>query len=140
VAEGFAKAPRRKPQRRRSLLPALGVSGCVLAAIVALVVAGGGGGGTNGDSSGSAASRALKQSTSDQTESSPSAGSGAASSSAAPVTPQIAPSRRVERATRLELTTTDVQTAADGVVRATQASGGFVQSSQVERGDDHGSA
>jgi hypothetical protein len=48
--------------------------------------------------------------------------------------------RRVERATRLELTTTDVQRAADGVVRTTQATGGFVQVSQVRIGDGNGSA
>ena len=48
--------------------------------------------------------------------------------------------RRVERSTRLELTTTDVQTAGDGVVRATQAAGGFVQSSQIATGDGHSTA
>ena len=48
--------------------------------------------------------------------------------------------RRVERSTRLELTTTDVQTASDGVVRATQAAGGFVQSSQIATGDGHSTA
>ena len=48
--------------------------------------------------------------------------------------------RRVERSTRLELTTTDVQAAGDGVVRATQAAGGFVQSSQIATGDGHSTA
>jgi hypothetical protein len=142
VAEGFAKAPRRKPQRRRSLVPALGVAGCVLAAIVAVVVAGGGGGG-NGSSGGTAVSRtgAAESSAKAQSDSSAGAGSGTSSSSAAaPLTAQAAPSRRVERNTRLELTTTDVQGAADGVVRATQASGGFVQSSQVTSGDGNGNA
>src|SRR3954454_15230885 len=44
VAEGFAKAPRNaRPPRRRSLLPALGVAGCVLAALVAVVLSAGGG-------------------------------------------------------------------------------------------------
>ena len=56
--------------------------------------------------------------------------------------PTITPARqrRVERSTRLELTTTDVQTAGDGVVRATQAAGGFVQSSQIATGDGHSTA
>src|SRR5262249_51398201 len=113
VAEGFAKAPKRRSQRRRSLVPALGVSGCVLAAIVALVVAGGGG---NGGSNGSAGSRTGVAESATVQRDSAGAGNGASSSSsAAPVTPQAAPSRRVERSTRLELTTTDVQTAADGV-------------------------
>jgi hypothetical protein len=140
VAEGFAKAPRRKPQRRRSLVPALGVAGCGLAAIVAVVVAGGGGGASNGSS---ASRTGVAESATAQRDSSAGAGAGTASSSAAaPVAPQAktAPSRRVERTTRLELTTTDVQGAADGVVRATQASGGFVQSSQVSSGDGNGSA
>ena len=48
--------------------------------------------------------------------------------------------RRVERSTRLELTTTDVQKASDGVVRATQAAGGFVQSSQIATGDGRSTA
>ena len=68
-------------------------------------------------------------------------------SSAAPAAPAVAPNgstparqRRVERSTRLELTTTDVQTAGDGVVRATQAAGGFVQSSQIATGDGHSTA
>jgi hypothetical protein len=55
------------------------------------------------------------------------------------VAPQ-ARSRRVERSTRLELTTTDVQKAGDGVVRATQAAGGFVQSSQIATGDGRSTA
>jgi hypothetical protein len=46
----------------------------------------------------------------------------------------------VERTTHLELTTTDVQRVADGVVRATQSAGGFVQDSQVRTGDGRGSA
>jgi hypothetical protein len=144
VAEGFAKAPKRKPQRRRSLVPALGVGGCALAAIVALVVAGGGGGG-NSASSTSAGSRTGVAESSAKAQPDASAGSSAgggtsSSSAAAPLTAQAAPSRRVERNTRLELTTTDVQGAADGVVRATQASGGFVQSSQVSSGDGSGNA
>ena len=65
----------------------------------------------------------------------------------APAAPAVPPNgstparqRRVERSTRLELTTTDVQAAGDGVVRATQAAGGFVQSSQIATGDGHSTA
>jgi hypothetical protein len=138
VAESFAKAPRRqRPGRRRNLVPALGVAGCVLAAIVAVALTGGGGGGGSDNASSSSAGAptvAREQAQKDA------AGSSAAPSAAAPVAPQAARTRRVERTTRLELTTTDVQGAADGVVRATQASGGFVQSSQVATGDGNGSA
>ncbi|HEY0364700.1 MAG TPA: DUF4349 domain-containing protein, partial [Solirubrobacteraceae bacterium] len=64
--------------------------------------------------------------------------SGSALAAPAPSAP--ARQRRVERSTRLELTTTDVQAASDGVVRATQATGGFVQSSQVSTGDGRSTA
>ena len=88
---------------------------------------------------------------SDSAKSSSGAGSGASgSSSSGSSTPQLAApapgpaapaqQRRVERSTRLELTTTDVQAASDGVVRATQATGGFVQSSQVSTGDGRSTA
>jgi hypothetical protein len=145
VEHGFAKAPRAKTQRRRrgNLVPALGVGGCVLAAIVALVVAGGGGSGSNNASrgGGSAVSKAAPEQA--QSDSAASGGSSSSSSSATPVQPAASPQsrgRRVERTTRLELTTSDVQGAADGIVRATQASGGFVQSSQVATGDGNGNA
>jgi hypothetical protein len=50
--------------------------------------------------------------------------------------------RRVERAARLELTAepTEVQEVADGVVRETQAIGGYVQRSQVATREDGGGA
>jgi hypothetical protein len=141
VERGFAKPQRSAARRRASLVPALAVAGCVLAALVAVVVSGGGSGSNDHGSAG--AGVAAKQSAPAQSDSSaPSTagGSGAASSSAAAPAPESARGRRVERTTRLELTTSDVQGAADGVVRATQASGGYVQSSQVATGDANGSA
>jgi uncharacterized protein DUF4349 len=145
VAEGFAKAPRtaRRP-RRRALLPALGVAGCVLAGLVAVVLSAGGGSNDNaGSGGGGTASPLAAQEQS--TDSAKSAGAGADSASGTAAAPSLAApaparQRRVERSTRLELTTTDVQAAGDGVVRATQASGGFVQSSQVATGDGRSTA
>jgi Domain of unknown function (DUF4349) len=154
VADGFATAPRRARSRRRNLVPALAVAGCVLAALVAVVVSAGGGSNDNG----SAGVHDLSAPLSTQDESADSAKSGSGSggggsasgsagggSSSAPALAAPAPSaaarqRRVERSTRLELTTTDVQAASDGVVRATQATGGFVQSSQVATGDGRSTA
>jgi hypothetical protein len=48
--------------------------------------------------------------------------------------------RRVERTTRLALSTTDAQRTADAVVSATQSVGGFVQSSQVATTNSRGRA
>jgi uncharacterized protein DUF4349 len=145
VAEGFAKAPRKaRPPRRRALLPTLGVVGCVLAALVAVVLSAGGGSNDSASSSGGGGTARG----SFQTNSADAAKSGSASSSGGtlqavpPAPPPASPSRqrRVERSTRLALTTTDVQAASDGVVRATQATGGFVQSSQVSTGDGRSTA
>jgi hypothetical protein len=156
VERGFERAlPRRRFASLRPMIPALGAAGCVLAAVVAVVVlsAGGGSNGSASSSSsgGAAAPLATQEQSADAAKSSGSAGSGSASSgkssSAAPAAPAVPPSgstsarqRRVERSTRLELTTTDVQAASDGVVRATQAAGGFVQSSQIATGDGHSTA
>jgi hypothetical protein len=137
VAGGFAKAPRSpRARRRRNLMPALGLAGCVLAAVVAVAVSGGSSSERNSAGSGGASAPTVAREQAQKDT----AGSSAAPSAAAPAAPQTTGTRRVERATRLELTTTDVQSAADGVVRATQASGGFVQSSQVASGDGNGSA
>jgi Domain of unknown function (DUF4349) len=152
VADGFAKAPRKAtPSRRRALMPAFGVAGCVLAALVAVVLGAGGGshdGASSSGGSGAAAPPAAQEQSSDSAKSSGgSASSGASGSASSPALAAPAPGpaapaqqRRVERSTRLELTTTDVQAASDGVVRATQASGGFVQSSQVATGDGRSTA
>jgi hypothetical protein len=137
VAEGFAKAPR--PRRRRgALVPALGVAGCVLAAVVAVALTAGGG---SDHGSGATGGGVPSMAATEQAQKDAASGAGASSSStfAAPAAP-AARARRVERSTRLELTTTNVQDTADGVVRATQASGGFVQSSEVSMGGSRGSA
>jgi Domain of unknown function (DUF4349) len=152
VTDGFAKAPRRARRRFASLrpmVPALGVAGCVLAALVAVVLSAGGGANDGASSSGAGRAAAPAQTeSSDAAKSGSSAGGSAGSGTtsspalAAPAPGPAAPAqqRRVERNTRLELTTTDVQAASDGVVRATQATGGFVQSSQVSTGDGRSTA
>jgi hypothetical protein len=149
VERGFERAlPRRRFASLRPMIPALAVAGCVLAALVAVVLsAGGGSDGASSSSGGGGAvvdqSARVKPESSDATKSS--GGSGGSSSGrtlqAVPPAP-ASPSRqrRVERSTRLELTATDVQAASDGVVRATQATGGFVQSSQVSTGDGRSTA
>jgi Domain of unknown function (DUF4349) len=139
VERGFATAPR--PKRRRNLVPALGIAGCVLAGIVAIALTGGGSGNDNGSSgAGAGAVSTASGPITEQAQKDAAGGAGSSSSSAAPAAPQASRTRKVERSTRLELTTTDVQDTADGVVRATQASGGFVQSSQVASGDGSGNA
>jgi hypothetical protein len=148
VERGFERAPRRRLQSLRPMVPALGIAGGVLAALVAVVLsAGGGSDGASRSSGGGGAvvdqSVRVKPESSDAAKSS--GGSGGSSSGrtlqAVPPAP-ASPSRqrRVERSTRLELTATDVQAASDGVVRATQATGGFVQSSQVSTGDGRSTA
>jgi hypothetical protein len=149
VERGFERAlPRRRFASLRPMIPALAVAGCVLAALVAVVLsAGGGSDGASSSSGGGGAvvdqSARVKPESSDAAKSS--GGSGGSSSGrtlqAVPPAP-ASPSRqrRVERSTRLELTATDVQAASDGVVRATQATGGFVQSSQVSTGDGRSTA
>ena len=153
VERGFERAlPRRRFASLRPMIPALGAGGCVLAAVAAVVVLSAGDG--SNDSAGSrgagvAAPLATQERSPDAAKSSDSAGSAGSgkTSGAAPAAPAVPPNgstparqRRVERSTRLELTTTDVQAAGDGVVRATQAAGGFVQSSQIATGDGHSTA
>ena len=143
VERGFERPLARRRFALRPLIPALGVAGCVVAAIVAIALTSGG---TTNDSPGSSGGGvSVVGAAPAPTESSDSAkSSGAGSSSSALAAPPAADTqarqRRVERSTRLELSTTDVQAASDGVVRATQAAGGFVQSSQVATGDGHSTA
>jgi hypothetical protein len=142
VEKGFAHPLKRKRFALRPWVPAIGVGGGALAAIVAVVLTAGGGSGSDSASSSSGGGGAvIDQSARVKPESSDAAKSSGGSSGAALAAP-AAPSRqrRVERSTRLELTTTDVQGASDGVVRATQATGGFVQSSQVATGDGRSTA
>jgi hypothetical protein len=148
VERGFVSPLPRRRFALRPLMPALGVAGCVLAAIVAIALTAGGGGSNDSASSGGGGSRIGAAPA--QTESSDAAKSGSSSSGSSggggtalaspPAAAAPARDRRVERSTRLELTTTDVQKATDGVVRATQAAGGFVQSSQVATGDGRSTA
>jgi hypothetical protein len=141
VERGFERAlPRRPFAWLRPMIPALAVAGCVLAALVAVVLSAGGGSNDSASTSsggGTAGPLAAQEQSSDSAKSSSGAsGSAGSPALAAPAPGPAAPARqrRVERSTRLELTTTDVQAASDGVVRATQATGGFVQSSQVSTG------
>jgi hypothetical protein len=144
VERGFERAlPRRRFPSLRPTIPALAVAGCVLAALVAVVLSAGGGSNDSASSSGGGGTGGG----SFQTNSADAAKSGSGGSSSggtlqavpsAPASPSR--QRRVERSTRLELTATDVQAASDGVVRATQATGGFVQSSQVSTGDGRSTA
>jgi hypothetical protein len=151
VERGFERAPRRRLQSLRPMVPALGIAGCVLAALVAVVLSAGDGSNDNAGSAGAGRVGAPVQNESSDSAKSSSGGGGSTSGSAgsgsssgptlaAPAPSSPARQRRVERSTRLELTTTDVQTASDGVVRATQATGGFVQSSQVATGDGRSTA
>jgi len=151
VERGFERAPRRRLQSLRPMIPALSVAGCVLAALVAVVLSAGGGSSDDAGSAGAGRAAAPAQTESSDSAKSSGGGGGSTSgsagggSSSAPALAAPAPSaparqRRVERSTRLELTTTDVQAASDGVVRATQATGGFVQSSQVATGDGRSTA
>jgi Domain of unknown function (DUF4349) len=159
VERGFGREPappRRALLRRRPLIPALGVAGCLLAALVAVVVATGGSNDDSGSTAGGVAATQVAPADRQSSGAGESAGGsgGSGADSAAPSTKsdstaQAAPSptappanggRHVERSTRLELTTTDVQKTADGIVRATQAAGGYVQLSQVRTGDQNGGA
>jgi hypothetical protein len=145
VEHEFAKAPHRRRFALRPLIPALGVAGCLLAAIVAVALTAGGGDSNDSASSGGGGAAAPLATTqgeaSDSAKSSGgSSGGGGSALASPPATAAPARQRRVERSTRLELTTSDVQKASDGVVRATQAAGGFVQSSQVSTGDGRSTA
>ena len=151
VERGFERTSRKRLHSLRPMIPALGVAGCVLAALVAVVLSAGGGSSDDAGSAGAGRAGAPAQTESSDSAKSSGGGGGSTSgsagggSSSAPALAAPAPSaparqRRVERSTRLELTTTDVQAASDGVVRATQATGGFVQSSQVATGDGRSTA
>ena len=151
VERGFERTSRKRLHSLRPMMPALGVAGCVLAALVAVVLSAGGGSSDDAGSAGAGRAAAPAQTESSDSAKSSGGGGGSTSgsagggSSSAPALAAPAPSaparqRRVERSTRLELTTTDVQAASDGVVRATQATGGFVQSSQVATGDGRSTA
>ncbi len=146
VERGFERPLPRRRFALRPLIPALGVGGCAIAAIVAVVLAAGGGSNDSASSGGSGEavvnqSGRIAPEASDSAKSSNGNSAGGSSGGSTLATPSApARDRRVERSTRLELTTTDVQKAGDGVVRATQAAGGFVQSSQIATGDGRSTA
>ena len=130
VAAGF---PREKKQRRRLpslprprvLYPALGLAATAIVALVLATSLLGSGVGTGTPSDIRPADHALVEPT--------------------PTTPQgesVVPQRKVERSALLDLATGagDLDRVADGVVRATDASGGFVASSQVDAGATGGTA
>ena len=130
VAAGF---PREKKQRRRLpslprprvLYPALGLAATAIVALVLATSLLGSGSGTGTPSDIRPADHALVEPT--------------------PTTPQgesVVPQRKVERSALLDLATGagNLDRVADGVVRATDASGGFVASSQVDAGATGGTA
>jgi hypothetical protein len=130
VAAGF---PREKKQRRRLpslprprvLYPALGLAATAIVALVLATSLLGSGAGTGTPSDIRPADHALVEPT--------------------PTTPRgesLVPQRKVERSALLDLATGagDLDRVADGVVRATDASGGFVASSQVDAGATGGTA
>ena len=130
VAAGF---PREKKQRRRLpslprprvLYPALGLAATAIVALVLATSLLGSGAGTGTPSDIRPADHALVEPT--------------------PTTPRgesLVPQRKVERSALLDLATGagNLDRVADGVVRATDASGGFVASSQVDAGATGGTA
>jgi Domain of unknown function (DUF4349) len=170
VHAGFPRereTPRRQAApswRARILRPNLlvpSVAATLVAAVVVVGIAtsdGGTGGDDNASSSGGGAS--LMSGDAARDESAPATAQGAApavrtqssaSSSASkaappavpmPSVPSSAAPRKVERAAELTLTPApdEVQDTADGVVRETQAAGGYVQASSIQTRDDGGSA
>lgn len=160
VHAGFPRAqqPARAPWHERLRRPPVLVGGALAAGLVALVIAAGSSDrsannagsssapSASGGRESAASAPATKAAPGGQTlaapapqAAAPSAGAGAGTSadSAAPPTP-----RRVERAAALTLTPApdDVQDVADGVVRETQAAGGYVAQSSVSTTDGGGSA
>jgi hypothetical protein len=150
---GAAGAPARAPWHARLRRPQVlvpGVGGALAAVLLALVAAGGSHDHGSSSSSPGAAAPTIAR----QDDSAATSGGGASAESAAPTaktapggaTSLAAPApsapRRVERAVQLTLTPApaDVQTVADGVVRETQAAGGYVARSSVSTADGGGSA
>jgi hypothetical protein len=163
VHAGFPR-PAREPRRVPRLVAWLPAGGALVAAVVVAVVllpgsGGNGAGGGGGDASSSSAVRPQSSDSSSSSSSSSSAsgrGPVATAEKAAPAAtaapqslaapaPAPAPAtarRRVERDVQLLLTPApaDVQSTADGVVRVTQAAGGYVQTSSVATRGDAGRA
>jgi hypothetical protein len=157
--EGDTPKRRTAPWHARLRTPQVlvpGVGAALAAALVALVVATGGGDtndNTGGASSGSSSSGTV-QAAAEADRAAPAVSKSSSAASTAPAPSAIAPSaaagapgpatapRKVQRAAELTLTPApaDVQETADGVVRETQAAGGYVQRSDISTGDAGGSA
>ena len=130
VAAGFPREKKRRPRlpsllRPRVLYPALGLAATAIVVLMLATSLLGSGAGTGTPSDIRPADHALVEPT--------------------PTTPQgesVVPQRKVERSALLDLATGagDLDRVADGVVRATDASGGFVASSQVDAGATGGTA
>jgi hypothetical protein len=168
VHAGFPK-PQAEPKRRAKppwharlrapqvLVP--GVAGTLVAAVIAVGIASGGGnGGDDASSSGGSAPQTMSAER-DSAASASSGSSGASESAAAggtastqkgatapsapaPSASSLSAARKVERGAELTLTPAPdaVQETADGVIRATQGNGGYVQQSSIQTRDDGGSA
>ncbi|MEA2440812.1 MAG: hypothetical protein QOH76_2236 [Thermoleophilaceae bacterium] len=133
VGEGFAKPPRRRRVALPSVWPALAAATALIAvAVVAIAVFGGGReqATVSAQKSGPASFDALN-------------GAGASSQELRPFSRNVSPapvltsSRRVERSTRLTISTPrgELQRAADGVGTVAESHHGFVLRSQVNTGD-----
>ncbi len=161
AAAGFPRPPRRSPFRvvRPFLLPSLGFAATVVL-VVGLVTAvdtgdhesasDGSGGGASSGAGASAGSADSSGGASMERESAREAAKDSSSSLSAPRSAVVPSSRggdpssdsrrtrRVERTAALTLAARprEVEDVADGVVRVTDASGGYVASSSVSGGDD----
>src|SRR4051812_37594527 len=150
VARGFANAPkprRRRWARRRVPTFALGTA-CAVALLIVLAAttrgpSGGFNGGSESGGGGSSASTAKAPATA-----APNRTAGGHSSRTAPVPGPTTPpavaaparTRKVERAADMTLSAPRdrISAVADGIVRATEAAGGFVASSNVSSGKEAG--
>ena len=123
---------------RRQLLPALGVAATLMAGLVVVGLNAG------GDENEPVSLRTQDTEVEETTRGATPGGATSDNALAAPLTARTAPtpSRKVERAAQLTLTTSadDVQDVADGVVRTTQALGGYVSRSQVSTAEGGGEA
>ena len=97
---------------------------------------------SSGSSSSSTAAAAPAPKPAMETSTPSAAAKAAPSSGPLPSVPKLSTSRKVERSAELSLAPApqDVQETADGVVRETQAAGGYVQESTVQTRDNGGSA
>jgi hypothetical protein len=149
VAEGF---PRERPSwfgawklpASRKLIPGIGLAAALLVGVVAVGVGTRGGGGSADSFVFDSAKKssvpvAISRSQRQKLEAARERKAGALS--AADAAPGAAP-RKVERSTQLTLRTSsrDVQAVADGVVRKTQAMGGYVADSSVSTSSHGGNA